>query len=105
MELKKYTLALAKKRESAAKADVGEASWRAKYEFLRDAVPDGLDEALDGSKLTDIDLAKLDALFINVCLEYDRPATEAADAAIREQLGGIDMDTLNVLTDGFKNVR
>lgn len=111
------TLSLSKKRQKAVNEGTNnEAAWRARYDFLKDAVEDDLDELLDGKKFDEIDLVALDALFLNVCQEYDRPINEAIQDTIRAELSALesfDDEKINSMLSaaqemnrqGFKNVR
>lgn len=113
MKLRKLTPSLARKREAARRSEAGEASWKARYAFLKEAVED-LDEELAGGKFEDIDVSLLDALFIRACDEYDRPATEAVQERINGLFDSMDLSKLQETLEAadklanrqmFKNVR
>ena len=113
MKLRKYTPKLARKREAAARSERGEASWKARYDFLKEAVED-FEEELDGSRFEDVDVSLLDALFTRVCEEYDRPANEAAAEALERNLASLDLERLQSALEAaerladrqvFRNVR
>lgn len=97
-ELPAYTIEVARLFDAPAHAEGFEARYRAEYDALAKTVgTDALRERCGSERFEGCDLAKLDALFLEVKAEYERPQEEAQAKRLDEmarQLDRIDLDKL-----------
>lgn len=102
-ELPAYTIEVARLFDAPARAEGYEARYRAEFDALvRTAGAEEVRARCGSDRFEECDLSKLDALFLEVKAEYERPQEDAQAKRIDEmarQLDRIDLDKLGKVLD------
>lgn len=85
-----------------------ERRWRLEWEFLRDVLgEDAVAEQTGSEEFEEVDLSAIDALYIGVVNAYARPALEARNRQLQEQLSAfdsLDMSKLGQLVSAMQEI-
>lgn len=95
-ELPKWTMKFAKMQDDVEKEKTNELIYKKAYAFVKAMIPKAdLDIILDGKSIDDIDLVKLNSVYINIATIYknalEAPKMDATTDRIDKMQGAVDM--------------